>query len=139
MVKLKIYVLGNPLLKEDDAALRIAKELEAELKDVEFVEFDPAEAVDEKKPVFLDVSPDIDDVMIIDSSDDSHDFETSDLVTMHDYDLGVMLKLFREVGLLSEYVVIAVPSNASSLSKSEIVKKVKEVILGILQNLEKLK
>jgi len=117
---IKIYTLGNPLLKEDRLALDVAKELKKKFKEVEFVEFDPIETV-EGDACFMDVVKGIDDVQLI----EEELFEIHRPYTLHDFDLSHVIPLLKKAGKLKSFKLIAIPFG---MKKEEAVEKVERLI-----------
>jgi len=117
---IKIYVLGNPLIKEDKLALDVAEELKKKFKEVEFVEFDPIETV-EGNVCFMDVVKGIDDVQII----EEELFELRRPYSLHDFDLSQAIPLLKKAGKLKSFKLIAIPFG---MKKGEAVEKVEKLI-----------
>ena len=107
-MKKKIYVFGNPIVPEDSLAVDIARELEKELKDIEFVYIDPNEEIHEKDVVILDVARGIKEVSLIKDLDQ---LETGKKVSLHDFDIAFSLKLMKKIGLVENITIIAIPMN----------------------------
>lgn len=104
----KIYVFGNPLVKEDNLALSVAERLEKDFLDVEFVHQDPNEEIKEDNLIILDVAEGIDKVMII---DDINKLDVGKRVSLHDFDIAFSLKLMKKIGLVKKIKIIAIPVN----------------------------
>lgn len=117
---MKIYILGNPLLKEDRLALDVTEELKKRLKDVEFVEFDPIEDVG-GEVLFMDVVKGIEDVKLI----EEECFESSRAYSLHDLDLSQMLPLLKKAGKLKSFRLIAIPFR---MEKEKAVEKVERLL-----------
>ena len=117
---IKIYTLGNPLLKEDRLALEVAEELRGRLEGFEFVEFDPVETV-EGDTWFMDVVKGIKDVQLI----DRECFERERIYSLHDLDLSYMLSLLKKLGKIHSFKLIAIPFG---MKKDEAVKKVEKLL-----------
>ena len=99
---MKVLVFGNPHLEGDSIAIKVAKEIE--LDDVEFVFcFHPDDVLNYSGDiVIMDVVKGIDKVQIIEDLDNIK-FNSS--VTMHDFDLGMILKLKKASGELNVRVI----------------------------------
>jgi len=113
---IKIYTLGNPLLKEDRLALEVAEELKKKFKGFEFVEFDPIESVEEDA-YFMDVAKGIEDVKLV----EEECFESSKIYSLHDFDLSQIIPLLKKAGKLKSFKLIAIPFG---MEKEEAVEKV---------------
>lgn len=120
----KIYVLGNPILEEDNLALKITEILKKELKCYEFIQYDPAEPLP-KNPIFLDVSPDVNDVSIIENIDRLQGFKA---YSLHDFDLAMLLKIMKEIGKVKNIKLIVIPSKVKSSKIKDVVDKVKKIL-----------
>lgn len=109
---MKILVFGNSLVEKDNLALKLLPKLRKKFLNIEFKEFDPGEnleaEIEDGKLRILDVVEDIDEVMIIDDIDK---LKTEKVYSMHDFDLGFNLKLFKKIGKLKEVEIIGVPWN----------------------------
>lgn len=104
---MKISVLGNPDLKEDNAAIRLIPELKKKYPEAEIKVEDPAEGL---KPVddwiIVDVCQGIKEVMVIEDLDK---FESLRRVSVHDYEVAMELKLLKKLGKIKKLKIICVP------------------------------
>ena len=119
----KIYVLGNPILEEDSIAIKIANMLKKEMKGCTFIYYDPAEPLP-PEPIFLDVSPDVKKVELI---EDVERLQEPKAYTLHDFDLAFLLKIMKEIGKIKKIKIIVVPSVDESKLKN-MVKEVKKML-----------
>src|SRR3989344_5934623 len=107
---MKIYVLGNTLVKEDGVAVGLIPQLRKRLPHYEFILVDPTEnwTPDEDKPlVIIDTALGIEKVSVYDNLDV---FAQNKAVSVHDYDLFLQLQLLKKLGKLPEkLVIIGVP------------------------------
>lgn len=107
-----IYLLcfGNPYLEEDNLAISIADSLVMdEIKNLEIIKcISPDEILSymDKEFYILDVVKDAEEVMLIDDIDR---LTTSNLVSLHDFDLGFFLKLMKETGRIGKVKIIGIP------------------------------
>ncbi|MFH1544926.1 MAG: hypothetical protein ABIE23_02440 [archaeon] len=107
----KVFVFGNPLLEKDSIALKAGKELEKELKGMEFYFIHEPEEMDElserewKELVILDAVEGIKEVRII----PLEKLVKERKVTAHDLDLGFYLQLKKKLGELKEVKIIGIP------------------------------
>jgi Ni,Fe-hydrogenase maturation factor len=117
--KRTILVFGNPLVKGDSAALKVAELLKGE-KNLELVECDTAEDIERFGPdlLILDTAQGIDKVMLM---TDLERIEQTRPYSMHDFDLGITLKLLMKMGKIKSVKIIAVPA------KCDVKKAVSEV------------
>jgi Ni,Fe-hydrogenase maturation factor len=130
---LHILAFGNPYLKEDSLAVRVADLIiEDKVPGIEIVKcISPDELLNyfDKDFVILDVVKDADDVMII---DDIERLQSGKIVSLHDFDLGFFLKLMKETGRMEKIMIIGIPQQGDI---KEIKEKVKKKILGLLDSL----
>ncbi len=109
---MKILISGNPLIDEDNLAIKILPELKKIFPEIVFREFDPNENLEdlEGNITILDVAKGINDVRLIKDLDK---IEESDTYSLHDFDLGFNLKLLKKIGRLDKIRIIAIPYNIS--------------------------
>ncbi len=108
---MNIYVCGNPLVKEDSLPLRILPALQKRFPDINFVEFEPTEDLPkEDNLIIIDTVINAKDVMLIDDIDK---FVQTKALSLHDFDLGLNLKLAKKLGRLKSVKIIGVPPNGS--------------------------
>ncbi len=106
----KVFVAGNPLVKGDSLALKIAMELEKKLKGVRFEELDSLASL-KKIPDelwLIDVAKGIKKVEKIDGIEKLQELK---VVSLHDFDLATELLLYKKIGKLGKVRLIAIPSN----------------------------
>jgi Ni,Fe-hydrogenase maturation factor len=106
----KIFVFGNPLVKEDSIALLAAKELEKKFSNFEFEQIESLNDLPEipKELVILDCAEGIEKIEIL------HDLKKlrgEKKVSLHDFDLATELLLLEKIGKLKgkKICVIAIP------------------------------
>jgi Ni,Fe-hydrogenase maturation factor len=108
----KVLVFGNELVKSDSLALVVAREISqsGKLKDVEFKELDAVEEIQNegKDLVILDVVQGIKKLTIITDFDQ---LKNSQIYTLHDFDLGMNLKLLKKLGYIETIRIIGIPMN----------------------------
>ncbi|MCS7123422.1 MAG: hypothetical protein RMJ17_02510 [Candidatus Aenigmarchaeota archaeon] len=103
---MKIYVFGNPILEEDNLALRISQKLKKTFPDIEFLERDSIEDIEGDEIVLIDVAKGIKKVELIESLDK---LEVKKLYSLHDYDIAYELKLLEKIGKVKKVKIIAIP------------------------------
>lgn len=123
---MKIYVFGNPLLKEDSRPLRLINQLKKIFPKVEFLIADPNENFppkNEKELVILDTVAGIKKPTILDLKD--LDQMKKAPVSPHDYDLLMHLLLLKKIKKISKAKIIGVPfkKNFSLLTLKKLIKK----------------
>lgn len=107
---MKIYVLGNPLLKEDNQALKILPKLKKELPKINFEVVDPNENFppkDEKELIILDTVLGIKKPCVLDLADFEKAKKTP--ISPHDYDLLFHLLLLKKTKKLKKVIIVGLP------------------------------
>jgi len=116
---MNIYVCGNPLVKEDSLPLRILPVLQKKFPEINFVEFEPTEDLPkEDNLIIIDTVINAKDVMLIDNIDK---FVETKALSLHDFDLGLNLKLAKKLGKIKSVKIIGVPAN---ISEDEAIQKI---------------
>ena len=120
-----VYLVGNLLVEEDAGPVKMKPDLEAAFPKVEFREFDPTE----------DLPEDSEDLIIIDTVQgikeprvftDIDDFQTVKPYSMHDFDLGWQLKLYKKLRMINKVTIIGIPMR---YDKKSVIKKIKTVLI----------
>lgn len=121
---MKIFVFGNPLLEEDSLPLKLMPFLRQEFPGIEFIEFDPTGNLSEmgRNPVIIDSVQGIEKVIII---QDTGQIAEGKPCSLHDFDLGLNLKLLKKIGSIDSVLVFGVPMKGQ---KEKIKKDLKEKI-----------
>ena len=103
-----VYVAGNRLVQEDSLALKVAEELEGKLSEVEFKELSSLGELEEipSDLYIIDVAKGLKKVEKI---EDLSRLQQLKLVSLHDFDLGTELLLYKKLGKLNRVVLIAIP------------------------------
>ena len=127
--RLKILVFGNPLIEEDSLPLRILPKLRAAFPEIEFKEFDPSEELHEegRNLIILDAVQGIEKVIII--SDTKQLNTDTPRYSLHDFDLGITLKLLKKMNLIDSVKIIGVPMQ---MNENEAFKEVSAAITSNL-------
>jgi Ni,Fe-hydrogenase maturation factor len=104
---MKVFVAGNPLVKGDSIALRVAAELGKKNK----FHFERIGSISELKPVpkelwLLDAAKGISKVQKI---TDLKKLERQGVVSLHDFDIAAELLLYKKLGIVQKAVIIAIP------------------------------
>lgn len=104
----QVFVAGNPIVKEDSLALKVAEELGEELEGVEFKKIDSLAEIGEipAELCIIDVAKGIEKVEII---RDLEKLQELKLVSLHDFDLGTELLLYKKIGKVKSVAIIAIP------------------------------
>lgn len=132
MNDIKVLVFGNPLIKKDSLAGRVAKKLAGKLNEVQFVECDTSENIEQYGPdlLILDVAYGIEKVELLDGIEN---IEVIHPHSLHDFDLGITLHLLRRMGKIRSVKIIAIPVNYDKVRKME---EIGEEVKKILEKME---
>ncbi len=103
-----IFVLGNPLVEEDNIAIKTAKKLREMFPKLSFEMVESVDSITElpKKLVLLDAVSGVKNAELIADLDR---LQGSDVFSLHDLDSGFQLKLFKKMGKIKQAKIIAVP------------------------------
>lgn len=119
----KIFVFGNPLLKRDNLALKVAKRLNGAIKGIKFEVAQSLDEVQEKGKLFImDVAVGVEKVQLVEGIEQLH---TKQPISGHDFDLALELKLLRKIGKVEGLKIIAIPADYE-LQKA--VREVKQIL-----------
>jgi len=118
----KIFVFGNPLVKEDSLALKVAERLRGKVEGICFEAVESLEEVKEREDLYImDVAVGLEKVQVIEDLDK---LQTRQPVSGHDFDLAMELKVLRKVGEVGVVKIIAIPAEYSLEKAVEGVKAV---------------
>ena len=118
----RILVFGNPLVEEDALPLKLLSRLQKAFPEIEFVEFDPAENLESEGPelLIIDTVHGIAGVSVFDNVDS---FQKTKPFSLHDFDLGMTLRLMKKMGTLSKIKIFGVPACYNEKKAFEELKK----------------
>lgn len=121
VMKTIIYLVGNPLVEEDAMPLKLGPQLSEAFPDIEFREFDPTENLpeDSEELLIIDTILGIKEPMIFNDIDD---FSSQKTYSMHDFDLGWVLKLYKKLNMIKKIKIIGVPPEGDMEAVFESVK-----------------
>ena len=123
---MKVYVVGNLLVKQDSLPIRLLPRLKRELPNIDFVEFDPTEDFPkEKQLIIVDTVLDIKRVILL---KDINKIQLNKVCSLHDFDMGYNLKLMKKFKLIDNVWIIGVPEK---ISEKKAVQQIKEVITNL--------
>ncbi|MBI4146991.1 hypothetical protein HY489_06680 [Candidatus Woesearchaeota archaeon] len=104
---MNIYVCGNPLVDEDSLPIKILPMLRRNHPAIQFTEFDPTEDLPKAPELtFIDTVINAKDVVLLKDIDA---FVQTKALSLHDFDLGINLKLAKKIGQLKSVRIIGVP------------------------------
>lgn len=104
---MKVYLVGNTLVKEDSLPLKLLPKLKKAFPKLEFVEADPNENfIPEEGSIIIDTVVGIDQVRWFDTLDD---FMQTRSVSPHDYDLMFHLRMLEKLKKITSVKILGVP------------------------------
>lgn len=107
-----ILYFGNELVPEDKIAIDVVEEVSKRLKDIKIVHCKSPEDVTRYKDydeVFIvDVSPDVDEVVVV---EDISALKKREIFSLHDFDLNFFLRLMDKLDILRDIRIIALPTS----------------------------
>lgn len=119
----KIYVVGNLLVDEDSMPLKVKSLLDKRFSGIVFDEFDPTENLPDNKDllIMIDTVKGLKKARIF---DDIENFITETSYSLHDFDLGWQLKLYKKLGMIDSVLIIGVPEKGDLKKIAEDVGKI---------------
>src|SRR3989344_4539654 len=127
-MKIKVFVLGNPIVKDDSLPLSLLPALRKKLPEINFITFDPSEElVIENYEKIIIVDTVINSPKVI-QFNNLNQWTVSPRVTLHDYDLPLSLGIMKKFGKLKELKIIGVPSSGN---KKEILNQIIALLKAI--------
>lgn len=120
---LKIYCFGNPLVKDDRIPFEILPFLKKEFPSIKFIEANSPDDIEEEKEInIIDTVYGINSVRVIEDIDFICNNKTC---TLHDFDLGMTLKLMKKMNKIKRVRIIGIPVN---YRKIKVMNEVKDMI-----------
>lgn len=108
---MKVYIFGNEDLDFDNKAIRVAKKIDKNIKNCDFIYVKPNQDlpfVDREEIVIMDTIEGIEEITLITDGEISNTgFEKR--TTVHDFDLGFQLKYLKKIGKLGKVTIIGLP------------------------------
>ena len=124
----KIYVSGNPLVREDSLPLKLVPRLQKRFPSIQFHELEPtADLPSERHLKILDTVIGIESVQVIRDIDK---IVTGKVYSLHDFDLGFNLKLMKKTGRLRSVNIIGIPPH---LEEEHALEQVEKAIQSLLR------
>lgn len=108
-----VYVLGNPIEPADRTAVNLIPRFKKSFPHINFVHFDPTEELPENisaELTLIDTVIGIDKVTKFDNLDQ---WKLSPRVTVHDYDLPLMLGILKKLGKIRKITIIGIPEKGN--------------------------
>jgi Ni,Fe-hydrogenase maturation factor len=108
MAMKKVFVFGNPLVKEDSIALRAGRELRKTRKELVFKEIESLDELEEipEELLVLDCAEGIEKVTVV---SDLKLIEERKVIGSHDFDLGAELMLYKKLGKIKKVKLLLIP------------------------------
>ncbi len=122
---MKIYCFGNEFLENDSLAKQLADEIV--MPEIEFIKCNsPEEIFLEKEDItILDVVAGINQVILI---NDLGQLKSSNIYTLHDFDLSFFLKLMKAMDRIRGVSIIGIPMKGDKEEiKKEILQKIADI------------
>ena len=106
-----VYCFGNPLLKEDSLPFLLIPQLREEFPGIDFVEANSPDDIEEQEEILiLDTAKGITKAIVLNDIDALCSNRTCSL---HDFDLGMTLKLMQKMGKLKRVRIFCIPMGYS--------------------------
>lgn len=106
-----VYCFGNPLLKEDSLPFLLIPQLREEFPGIEFVEANSPDDIEEQeKMLILDTAKGITKAAVLNDIDA---LCSNRACSLHDFDLGMTLKLMQKMGKLKKVQIFCIPMGYS--------------------------
>ena len=104
----KILVFGNPLVEEDSLPIKLLPQLQKAFPRIEFKEIDSAEQV-EDEGLDLVIIDAVSGIKKVEAISDLDSIQLEKIYTMHDFDLGITLKLLKKMRKIDSALIFGVP------------------------------
>ncbi len=124
----KILVFGNPLVKKDSLPIRLLPELRQAFPEIEFKEFDAVEDL-QNEGKMLYVLDSVEGINKVEVITDIDLLLVNKIYSVHDFDLGYVLKLMKKMGMVEQVTIFGVPTN---MRKDQAVRQLRQKIDSIL-------
>lgn len=125
-----IYILGNLNLEVDSLPLKLIPKLKESFPEIDFVVLDPTENVPEGEHlVIIDTIINSDEVKML---KDIEKIVSSPTCSLHDFDLGMQLKIMKKLGKIKEVTIIGVPP-PSKITMEKAFDGVKKILGEVLK------
>ena len=102
---MKIYVFGNPLVREDSLPLKLLGRLRKKFPSVDFKEFDTTEDLNDRE---LDIVDTVKGIKKVELIEDVDKIITDKIYSMHDFDLGQTLKLMKKMKMIDNVRILGI-------------------------------
>ena len=125
---MKIFVFGNPIVKQDSLPIKYLPRLKESFPDIEFILADPTESWtrNEQSIIIIDTVIGLDNAALFESLDSFE--KQGKQITPHDYDLYTDLKLLKKLGKIKQVMIIGIPANGRLEDLKKAIARVKKGI-----------
>lgn len=131
---IRIYVLGNLLLEEDALPIHLLPRLHEAFPTIHFIEIDPTENFPEEEHlIIIDTIINTPRVVVWKDVDA---IQSSPSYSLHDFDLGMTLKLMQKMGKLKKITIFGVPPVQQGKKEEEIWSELTKTISNLLSKNE---
>lgn len=125
-----VYVLGNPLEEVDALPIKLLPRLREAFPLFTFIEIDPTENFPEEEHlIIIDTIINATHVIVW---TDVNAIKSSPSYSLHDFDLGMTLKLMQKMGTLKRVTIFGVPPIQSGKNEEEIFSELCETMSNSL-------
>lgn len=125
-----VYVLGNPLEEIDALPLRMLPRLREAFPALHFSEIDPTENFPEENHLII-IDTIINATKVIVWTD-VNAIKSSPSYSLHDFDLGMTLKLMQKMGKLKQVTIFGVPPAQHGKNEEDIFRELCETMSNSL-------
>ena len=124
-----VYVLGNPLVEEDALPLRVLPRLRETFPTLHFIEIDPTENFPEEEHlIIIDTILNAPRVVVWTDVDA---IQSSPSYSLHDFDLGMTLKIMQKMGKLQRATIFGVPP-VQNENENQLLEELKQTMSNLL-------
>ena len=126
-----IYIVGNEAVEEDSLPVRLLPKLAKSFPGIDFVQFDPTESISDKNLILIDTIANVEEVVVVSDIDS---IEQNRSYSLHDFDLGLSLKIMKKLGKTGDVTIIGVPPD---MDEEKAVVEMGSIISNLLSGSEK--
>lgn len=109
-MKRTVYVLGNPILKQDAIPVKLLPILRKQFPNIQFVQWDPTEGLPTLTDEHLIILDSVIGLKAVTVFSDLKHFALTPRVSAHDYDLTIDLGILKKLGKLPPLTLIGIPA-----------------------------
>ncbi|MEM3369749.1 MAG: hypothetical protein QXE90_02760 [Candidatus Micrarchaeia archaeon] len=121
--RIKIYCFGNPLIENDKMPLEIIPYLQKKFPMIEFIPAESPDEIEEENEIsIIDTVDGVENVRLITEIDEICENRRC---SMHDFDLGMTLKIMKKIGKIKKITIFAIPMKCK---KRKAIKEIEKLI-----------